>query len=125
MKQILFVGLGGFIGSIARYLISKLNGVPNILTIPLGTFIVNIAGSLLIGLIAGLFAEKIVTNENLRLFLMVGVCGGFTTFSSFSNENFLLLQDGKILSALVYILGSLVLGVVAIWVGYRVAANFI
>lgn len=121
MKQILIVGLGGFIGTVARYLVSKLNTSLNFMNLPVGTLLVNLLGSLLIGFIAGLFLRKSFADDNLRLFLMVGVCGGFTTFSTFSHEHLLFLQDGKILTALIYMFGSLILGVLAVLLGYILA----
>jgi len=118
MKEILLVGLGGFIGSVARYWVSKLNLTLHILSIPVGTLTVNILGSFIIGLIAGLSAKSDMISGNLRLFLMVGICGGFTTFSSFSNENLMLIQGGQYFSAGLYTLLSLLFGFIAVYLGY-------
>ncbi len=124
MKQLLLVGFGGFIGSIARFWVSKLNISHNFLSIPIGTLTVNILGSLVIGLIAGLAHKHLQINSNWQLFLMVGVCGGFTTFSSFSNENFLLLQNGQILSSFIYSSLSILFGFLAVYLGYFIS-NFL
>ena len=74
MKQLLLIGLGGFIGSIARYLVSKLNITWQFYNIPMGTLIVNIVGGLLIGFISGLLVHNILTGQNVKLFLITGVC---------------------------------------------------
>ncbi|HNX87908.1 MAG TPA: fluoride efflux transporter CrcB [Paludibacteraceae bacterium] len=121
MKQLLLVGLGGFIGSIARYLVSKLNLTWYFHDIPMGTLTVNILGSILIGFFLGIFVNSDLLNTNLKLFLVVGICGGFTTFSSFTNENFQLLQNGQFLTAAVYALGSLLFGVIAVYLGYLIS----
>lgn len=121
MKQLLLIGFGGFIGSIARFLVSKLNVSWHVMSVPMGTLVVNIAGSLLIGFLAGIAAKSDVLSADLRLFLMVGVCGGFTTFSSFTNENMMLIQNGQTLTALIYISASVILGLVAVFLGYSLS----
>lgn len=122
MKQLLIVGLGGAIGSIARFLVSKLNLHWHFLSIPMGTLTVNVLGSLLIGFIAGVSARTEVISPGMRLFLMVGICGGFTTFSSFTNENLTLMQNGQFLSVLLYTGFSIFFGFLAVYLGY-VASN--
>ena len=121
MKNILLVGFGGFIGSIARFLVSKLNLSWNFHSIPMGTLTINIVGSLLIGFMLGIFMNSNLLHTNLRLFLVVGFCGGFTTFSSFTNENFMLLQNGQYLSALIYIAASIILGILSVFAGFLIA----
>ena len=118
MKQLLLVGLGGFIGSIARYAVSKLNIYMHFLAIPLGTLTVNIVGSFIIGVIVGISQKSEILSADVRLFLMVGICGGFTTFSSFSVENLMLIQNGQVFSALLYTFLSLFLGFTAVYLGY-------
>ena len=118
MRQLLYIGLGGFIGSIARYGVSKLNLYWHFLSIPMGTLTVNVLGSFLIGFLVGISQKSDILTADLRLFLMVGVCGGFTTFSSFSNENFMLMQNGQFLTALIYTGGSILFGFVAVYLGY-------
>jgi len=118
MKQLLLVGLGGFIGSAARYLVSKLNLYWHFLSIPMGTLTVNILGSFVIGFLVGVSAKSEIISADMRLFLMVGVCGGFTTFSSFSNENMMLIQNGQFLTAFMYTGLSILLGFAAVYLGY-------
>jgi len=87
----------------------------------MGTFTVNMIGSILIGFILGIFINSDMLTTNLKLFLVVGFCGGFTTFSSFTNENFILLQNGQYLTALIYIFGSILLGILAVYIGYIIS----
>ncbi len=116
MKNFLLVFLGGGIGSALRYLISKaLN--PYVSSFYLGTFGVNMLGCLLIGLILGLSARYSSLSNTTVLFLTAGFCGGFTTFSSFALENYGLLREGQTLPFLLYILGSVVLGILAVAAG--------
>jgi len=121
MRQLLLVGFGGFLGSIARYLVSKLNLTWHYHDIPMGTLAVNIVGSILIGFFLGIFINSDLLNTNLKLFIVVGFCGGFTTFSSFTNENFILLQNGQFLTSIVYVLGSVLLGILAVYIGYLIS----
>ncbi len=121
MKQLLLVGLGGFIGSAARYFISKLNLYIHFLAIPMGTLTVNVIGSFVIGFLVGISAKSEIISADMRLFLMVGVCGGFTTFSSFSNENLILIQNGQFLTALLYTGLSIFLGFTAVYLGYLIS----
>jgi fluoride exporter len=118
MKQLLIVGCGGFIGSIARFLVQKLNLSWHFLSIPIGTLSVNVLGSLLIGFIIGISGKSEIISPGLRLFLMVGICGGFTTFSSFTAENLMLMQNGQFASVLVYTGLSIFLGFLAVYFGY-------
>ena len=124
MKQLLIVGVGGFIGSVARFLVSKLNLYWHFLSIPMGTLTVNITGSLIIGILTGVASKSELLSYNLRLFLMVGICGGFTTFSSFTNENFTLIQNGQLLTALLYTGLSVFLGFSAVYIGYMITNLF-
>ena len=118
MKQLLLVGCGGFIGSIARFMVQKLNLNWQVLSIPMGTLSVNVIGSLLIGFIIGVSGKSEIISPGLRLFLMVGICGGFTTFSSFTAENLTLLQNGQFASVLLYTGLSIFLGFLAVYLGY-------
>lgn len=117
-KNILLIGFGGFIGSIARYFVSKLNLYWNFLSIPFGTLTVNVVGCLLIGFLTGISEKGNVLNTELRMFLMVGICGGFTTFSSFANENLMLMHTGQLASIAIYTALSVMLGFVAVYLGY-------
>lgn len=117
-KNILLIGLGGFVGSVARYFVSKLNLHIDILSIPVGTLIVNVVGSLLIGFLIGVSEKSTLLNNELRLVLMIGLCGGFTTFSSFAGENLMLMRNGQFLSILLYTGLSIFLGFTAVYLGY-------
>ena len=121
MKDLLLVGFGGFVGSIARYLISKLNISIQIFSMPVGTLTVNILGSLLIGILIGMSAKTELISSNLRLLLVVGFCGGFTTFSTFSAESMGFIQNGQIATMLIYTATSIILGLAAVYIGYLVA----
>lgn len=125
MKQLLLIGFGGFIGSIVRYLVSKLNITWQFFNIPMGTFLVNIAGSLLIGFISGILVHNTTANENLKLFFITGICGGFTTFSAFTFENLQLIQNGYNATAVVYITSSIVFGILAVLGGFALSKFFV
>ena len=118
MKHLLLVGLGGFIGSVARFLVSKLNLSWHFLSIPMGTLTVNVLGSFIIGILVGISAKSDLISTDLRVFLMVGFCGGFTTFSSFSSENLMLMQNGQVVTVLIYTALSILLGFLAVYLGY-------
>jgi len=118
MKHLLLVGLGGFIGSVARFLVSKLNLSWHFLSIPMGTLTVNVLGSFIIGILVGISVKSDLISTDLRLFLMVGFCGGFTTFSSFSSENLMLMQNGQVFTVLIYTSLSILLGFLAVYLGY-------
>ncbi len=118
IKNILLIGLGGFLGSIARYLVSRLNHYLDWMSVPFGTLIVNVAGSFLIGFLIGISEKSPALTVELRMLLMVGLCGGFTTFSSFSGENLMLMRNGQFLSILLYTGLSIVLGFAAVYFGY-------
>jgi CrcB protein len=120
MKQALLVGLGGFIGTIARYLLGSfiLQKVPN-LKFPLGTFTINLLGCLIIGILAGLAEKRGDFTPDLRLFLFTGICGGFTTFSAFAYEGVFLLRRSETPTALIYAAASVILGFLAVWIGFK------
>ena len=117
IKSILIVGLGSCAGGILRYLVS-LALPPRGSGFPTATFIVNIAGCLLIGLLYGLFSKYSETPSTLCLLLTTGLCGGFTTFSTFSNEAVTMLQGGNIQMFLLYVIGSVICGILATLGGY-------
>jgi len=118
-----WVALGGALGSVARYWCSGL--VANAMgeTFPWGTLIVNVAGSLLIGFIATISGAdgRFLIPPEARQFLMVGILGGYTTFSSFSLQTLTLARDGEWLLAGANIVGSVVLCLIAVWVGHMLA----
>jgi CrcB protein len=116
MKQILLVFLGGGFGSVLRYIIGKyLNNTEN--GIPYGTFLANILGSLLIGLILGFAAKNNTLSQNQTLLLATGFCGGFTTFSTFAYENHVFLKSGDFTSFAIYTIASFVIGFLAVFAG--------
>jgi len=116
MKQLLLVFIGGGTGSMARYLLSKWLNNPNS-GLPYGTFLANILGSLIIGLVLGYFAKQESISETTMLLLATGFCGGFTTFSTFTYESHLFLKSGDFLSFAVYALGSVLVGFAAVFLG--------
>jgi CrcB protein len=118
LKTILIVGSGGFIGSVARYYVSKLNLHIDFFSIPVGTLLVNVLGCFVIGFLTGIADKSAILTVEWRMFLMVGICGGFTTFSSFANENLMLLHNGLMLSILLYTGLSILLGFTAVYLGY-------
>lgn len=122
MKQILLVFIGGGTGSILRYLISR--GLNTTTVLPLGTLVVNVLGSLLIGFVIGLGYRQQIISENGMLLLATGFCGGFTTFSAFSYENQLFLKSGDFMSLGLYTASSLILGIAATFAGLY-ASRFI
>lgn len=119
MKNILLVAFGGGLGSVARYLLSLYIVKNSNGTFPLATLVVNVIGCLLIGLLFGLAERSGFLSAELRLLLAVGFCGGFTTFSTFSNETFELMRGGQVYSALFYILLSVLFGFFAVMLGYK------
>ena len=118
LKNLLLIGLGGSIGSIARYLVSRLGASVEWMSIPLGTLAVNVLGSLLIGFLIGISEKSPLLTVELRMFLMVGLCGGFTTFSSFTGENLMLMRNGQFFSLFLYTGLSILLGFTAVYLGY-------
>jgi len=124
IRTLLLVGTGGFLGSISRFLASRVmqNMIPS--AFPYGTFFVNIAGCLIIGIIYGLSERDSLLTPGLRLFLAAGFCGGFTTFSTFANENLALLRDGEFFYFFLYTGLSVFLGIAATFLGVLITKIF-
>ena len=118
IQNILLVALGGAVGSVCRFLLSGLNST----SYPWGTFAVNILGSLLIGLLVGLVNKGSLSPE-MKLLLVTGFCGGFTTFSTFANESFGMMKAGDVLLSALYIGASVVVGVLAVWTGLKLSGG--
>jgi CrcB protein len=116
MKQLGLVFLGGGLGSVLRYIIGKwLNNTEN--GIPYGTFVANILGSLLIGIILGYAAKNETISQNTTLLLATGFCGGFTTFSTFAYESHVFLKSGDFTTFAFYTIASFVIGFLAVFAG--------
>lgn len=116
MKQLLLIFIGGGTGSVLRYLVGKL--LNNSQTgIPYGTFVANILGSLLIGIILGFAAKNETLTQNHTLLLATGFCGGFTTFSTFAYENHVFLKAGDFTTFVIYTIASFIVGFLAVFGG--------
>jgi CrcB protein len=124
MAQILFVGVGGFLGSIARYLLVGLVQSPTAGTFPFGTLAVNVAGCTLIGGLSALIEARPFLTGDGRAFLVIGVLGGFTTFSAFGNETINLLRHAGPTLAGANVLANVALALGGVWVGRSVAQLF-
>ncbi len=116
-KSLLFIGFGGFIGTIARFLISRYFQLHLSTLFPWGTFIVNLMGCFLIGIIYGISEKGNFLSPEVRLFLTVGLCGGFTTFSTFSNDALMLMEQQEWLRFALYSSLSFFLGIMAVFAG--------
>jgi len=118
LQNMLLIGTGGFLGSVLRYGSNQVMIKLFETTHPIGTFFVNIAGSFLIGLVLGMFERGALMSANWKLFLAVGFCGGFTTFSAFALENLNLLQSQQFALSLFYVGLSLIVGLAAVYFGF-------
>ncbi len=114
MNKILLVFIGGGIGSICRHLISVSLTPLDHSSFPFATFIANLLGCLIIGLLVG----KVNLSSKMNLLLVTGFCGGFTTFSTFSKESLLLFEHHQPMLAITYILSSIIIGTILVWIGY-------
>ena len=117
LKNTLFIGSGSFIGGAARYLISvAMKTISK--GFPWGTLVVNLVGCLVIGLLWGFFSKNSSESSSWALFMTVGICGGFTTFSTFSKEALMMLQAGNFISLLAYVAISVIAGIALVAAGY-------
>lgn len=122
MDKALYVGIGGFIGSVLRYWASgAVQQSANNPSFPLGTLAVNLLGCLVIGFLSQLAEARSVFTPEARAFVFVGILGGFTTFSTFGNETMNFLRDGENLPALWNVGAHIVIGLAAIWLGRTIA----
>ena len=122
-KNIMLVGFGSFFGGVVRYLVTRMLSAMVVSPYPFGTFAVNVLGCFIIGFVSALPVGSLLS-PNTRLLLTTGLCGGFTTFSTFMNENATLLKDGMPTTALLYTFASLLVGFLAVIGGQQVARIF-
>lgn len=123
LRAIILVGLGGGVGSILRYLTSVFVSKYAQTIFPLATFTTNILGCLLIGFFLGLFERPQLSTPDLKFLFITGFCGGYTTFSAFSAENISLLQSGHATTALFYIAISILISLLAVWLGLAISQS--
>ena len=117
LRTILLVGSGGFIGSVMRYLVQYYMEKTLASTFPYGTIIANVAGSFIIGIVFALAEKGNLMSAEWRIFLAVGICGGFTTFSSFAYNNFTMINERAWSSLFLNVGGNLFLGILAVYLG--------
>lgn len=121
IKAMLIAGCGGFVGTCLRYLTGKLcEQLSHGGGFPWGTFVVNVVGSFLIGVLFGLAEERGLLSSQMSLLLITGFCGGFTTFSTFADDMFLMLGRNQWALFVAYVVGSLALGLTMVWLGRKV-----
>jgi fluoride exporter len=117
LRTLLIVGAGGFIGSVMRYLVQLFVERDMSSTFPWGTFVANITGSFIIGVVFALAQKGNLLSAEWRLFLAVGICGGFTTFSAFAYNNLTMLREGVYSQFILNVGGSLIFGLLAVYLG--------
>ena len=127
MNQIIYtsliIGLGGFIGTILRFLLSSSIEKSFATSFPIGTILVNLIGCFLIGLLSGYFTQKLGDQTQLFFFLTIGVLGGFTTFSAIAMDSQVFIENGEYLKMLTYILVQAILGIALCLIGYNIIKN--
>ena len=119
--KLLWIGLGGFLGANLRYLVQTWSAARWGSSFPYGTLIANVTGSLILGFIVTLATQRVALSPNWRLFLTVGVLGGYTTFSSFTVETLALIETGRWTASGVYLVGSVLLGLAGAYLGIILA----
>jgi len=125
MQKLLLIFIGSGVGGLLRYAFSGWVQKAGNGSFPLGTLCVNVSGCLLVGFFAAALSGRLLWREEYRVALMVGLLGGYTTFSTLGLESFALFNDGQGMRGLVNLAASVVLGLVAVWAGYRLAENWL
>jgi len=120
IKNFLIVGLGGAVGSMLRYAVQKFFQAQTAAAFPTGTLLVNIAGCFLIGILWSVVSRSLTWNDEMKLLLMTGFCGGFTTFSAFTLEGIGLLKENRTVLFVIYLTASVVGGLLATFIGIRI-----
>lgn len=123
MVNIFIIGIGGFLGAVARYGVALWIGQRWGRSFPFGTFVVNVSGSFLIGLLMSLFTERFMVNPQWRLLFVVGFLGAYTTFSTFEYETGTLLKDGEWMIAMLNVVLSVIVGFMALKLGETIAKS--
>jgi CrcB protein len=121
IKNFLIVGSGGAVGSMLRYAVQRFFLSQSATVFPSGTLLVNIAGCFLIGILWSLVSRSLTWNDEMKLLLMTGFCGGFTTFSAFTLEGIGLLKENRTALFVIYLTASVVGGLLATFIGIRIA----
>ncbi len=121
MNQLLFIFIGGGLGSIIRFMLGKYIQEQFLRNFPFGTLGVNVLASLVLGILVGMFEAKTLVNPNYRAFIAIGFCGGFSTFSTFSNDTLQLIQNNRLPEALLNVLLNVVLCILATFGGLTLA----
>jgi len=122
MFKIFLVGIGGFIGSSLRYILSGIaQKISNQSFFPIGTLTVNLIGCFVIGFLAGLSENRQLFSESIRAFVFIGILGGLTTFSTFGYESFSFLRDGQFLSTVINISVHIFIGIFFVWFGFSIS----
>ena len=121
IKNFLIVGLGGAVGSMLRYAVQKFFQAQTAAAFPTGTLLVNIAGCFLIGILWSMVSRSLTWNDEMKLLLMTGFCGGFTTFSAFTLEGIGLLKENRTVLFVIYLTASVLGGLLATFIGIRIA----
>ena len=121
MNNVFLVGVGGFVGSVLRYLVSNYLHQSN-KDFPFGTLVVNVVGCFAIGFLSHLTEAHGMFEEHTQSFIFIGVLGGFTTFSSFGNETIKLARDSQVMNAFANVSANVILGLIAVWLGRALAA---
>jgi fluoride exporter len=124
LEKLIIVAVGGAVGAIARYWLGVWISSKLPMQFPLGTFVINVTGSFIIGFFLTLTGDRITIHSNWRLLIAVGFVGAYTTFSTFEYETLKLIEEGNVLSAALNVTLSVVLGFIAVWLGVAAARRF-